>query len=188
MSVFSSVPGNRSSPEANLASRKRGLSTPCEGDHENINPTRRLTTTDSPDAVDGGRPISSSPSAPLETEVRTIEALAPRLDSGSEEERLAREAAESEALVWRLLQEEQERAYRLQMECMRAMSAGLSEEDRQALESAIAEGVAQSTAVSEEDSLDVDAMDYEQLLELGEAMGDVRKEVGDGNTNFMAVG
>jgi hypothetical protein len=113
----------------------------------------------------------------------------------TDEEQVAREAAESEALVWQLMQEEQESAYRIQMEFMSQMGGDLSEEDRLAMETIMREGIETVTeqhaeGEHEEDSdddcddedgeesggLDVDNMDYEQLLELGAAIGDVKKE------------
>jgi hypothetical protein len=112
------------------------------------------------------------------------------VESESEEARVLREAQESELLVWRLMQEEEENAYRLQMEFMEAIAGQLSEEDRRALEEAMAEGRRRedtqdsqdsqdedSQDGSEEGGVDVDNMDYEQLLELGEVIGDVKKEV-----------
>lgn len=104
------------------------------------------------------------------------------------EERLAREARETEALVWQLMREEQENAYRLQMEFASQISDQLSEEDLRAVQAAISEGIAVPAAhedagdseeedeEEEEEELDVDNMDYDQLLELGEAIGDVKKE------------
>ena len=193
MSAFSSVPDNRSrhsGPALNTlaplppAARKRGLSTPGSDDPENIDPVRRLAHAVNEDVVSPADaavvevPSAVSPQSQRETqEEQDVSAASSSPEGESEAERLAREAAESEALAWRLVREEQERAYRLQMECMRAMAAGLSEEDRRALESAIAEGVAPAAEDDEEEDFDVDAMDYEQLLELGQAMGDVRKEV-----------
>ena len=179
MSAFSSVADSRrnsSSPAPGPpslppgSSRKRGLAAPGADDHENVDPAGRLAASSSADDLLPAETAAVSPEGGVEGGPAAAE---------SEGQRLAREAAESEALVWRLVREEQERAYRLQMECMRNMAGGLSEEDRRALETAIAEGLAAAAEPEEEEEegVDVDAMDYEQLLELGQAMGDVRKEV-----------
>jgi hypothetical protein len=136
----------------------------------------------SPAATDEA--VDTSVAAAVEGEDRQV------VESESEEARVLREAQESELLVWRLMQEEEENAYRLQMEFMEAIAGQLSEEDRRALEEAMAEGRRRedtqdsqdsqdedSQDGSEEGGVDVDNMDYEQLLELGEVIGDVKKEV-----------
>lgn len=122
-----------------------------------------------------------------------------------EEERLRqqreKEERESQELIWQMLREEQMELYQLQLQFMQnAESEGLSEEDRRALQEAMRENNSviqhinqprpQQPEADEQQAVDdgedeeeaedeegeEEEWDYERLLALGQALGDVKTE------------
>ena len=116
----------------------------------------------------------------------------------SEEARITRELAESEALAWQIMQQEADNAYHMQMEYMHNNRDQMSQEDYEALnqivrESALPAAAAPPTSGAEEEELenggaheDGDSIDsnaawedpnnYDRLLALGNHIGDVKTE------------
>lgn len=133
-----------------------------------------------------------------EDDVETVErgAITDTVDKGgeaeaegeSEDERRRREQKETDELIWQIIQEDQENIFRAQMEGMRRMGEDdIAEEDRLAMQAAMGIVVAVNNEAAEQgeveeereeegEEVDVDNMDYDQLLQLGEEMGDVRRE------------
>lgn len=110
--------------------------------------------------------------------------------SEEESQRLQREREERESqeLIWQLMRQEQMDLYEMQLQYMQNVTEGLSEEDRRALEEAMQENNQlvqniQSYEEAEEEEEEVEEgeedeenWDYERLLELGQALGDVKTE------------
>ena len=108
------------------------------------------------------------------------------------------ELEESEKLAWELMQQESYAAYEMQVNFMRENANDMSEEDRLALELILSQdasgvptmnragneedgeqqedGNAEEEEEEEEEGADIDEMNYDQLLLLGEQMGDVYTE------------
>ena len=104
----------------------------------------------------------------------------------SDEERRLKEEEESERLAWELMQEESMNAYQMQVDYIKANSANMTNEDLEALQSILGQEPQMNTNnqhdpndsnVEEEDEeegdVDLDALNYDQLLALGEHIGDV---------------
>jgi hypothetical protein len=115
----------------------------------------------------------------------------------SEDARIARELAESEALAWQMMQQEADNAYHLQMEYMRNNRDQMSQEDYEALNQIVTESALPAAAApptpspepderegaerEEGDSSDSSAAwedpnNYDRLLALGNHIGDVKTE------------
>ena len=106
----------------------------------------------------------------------------------TDEERVARELAESEALAVELLQQESQEAYRIQMEFIRENADNISSEDYAVMQRLISETEGQQQAASEHDESDnaeddeaderdqsdPDGWDYERLLALGNIIGGIK--------------
>ena len=105
----------------------------------------------------------------------------------SEEERVRRDIEASERLAWELLRQESQETYEMQLQYMRENAGGMSQEDYEAISQLVTEEsnhnqfVANNEVENEEenddnDNSDPDNWDYERLLALGQAIGDVKTE------------
>ena len=77
----------------------------------------------------------------MEFPVEAAEAGSPLVAQETDDERIARELAESERLAYAMMQEEAANAYNMQMEFMRANADVLSQEDFAALTAVVGEGM-----------------------------------------------
>jgi hypothetical protein len=112
-------------------------------------------------------------------------------------QRIEREERESEQLAWEMMRQESMELHEMQLQFMRENAGGMSEEDLQALQMAIDESSGQNLVQTqthdirrdeeqvdvsgeevqeEEEEDDVDNWDYDRLLSLGQALGDVKTE------------
>jgi hypothetical protein len=105
-------------------------------------------------------------------------------------DRRAREEAESEALARQMMEEEALNSYQSSMEALRAAQAtgaasGISPEDLAAMEAAMRihdaedEEYAPDEGEGDFEGMEhsrISEMDYDQLMQLGDAIGDVKKE------------
>ena len=66
----------------------------------------------------------------------------------SEDARIARELAESEALAWQMMQQEADNAYHMQMEYMRTNRDNMSQEDYEALNQIVSESALPAAAAT----------------------------------------
>lgn len=120
----------------------------------------------------------------------------------TEQERIQREIEESERLCWEMMQQESMEAYNMQVNYMRENSEGMSEEDRATLELILQQENQQVQQLQQQQNHNFDDgegeegeydgqqqdqqnegldensenWDYDQLLALGEAIGDVKTE------------
>ncbi len=105
----------------------------------------------------------------------------------SEEERIRRDIEASERLAWELLRQESQETYEMQLQYMRENAGVMSQEDYEAISQLVTEEsnhnqfVASNEEENEEDNddndnSDPDNWDYERLLALGQAIGDVKTE------------
>jgi hypothetical protein len=111
----------------------------------------------------------------------------------TDEERLQREMEESERFAWELMREESESAYQQQMEFMQQNATQMSSDDFAAVQQLLNESHQYDIAVyqgavqqpqeadnngeeEEEEADESEEWDYERLLELGQAIGDVKTE------------
>lgn len=106
----------------------------------------------------------------------------------TEEERINREIAESERYAWELMQEESRQAYQMQVDFISQNANQMSEEDRMALEMILQEEQPRNASTSEQEeahdadneeanlSDNPDNWTYDQLLTLGEVLGDVKTD------------
>ena len=105
-----------------------------------------------------------------------------RTNNDSQSEKRQRELDESEKLAWELMREENEEAYRVQVEYLQNSQGNISAEDLLLLQSMMNEEnqqhLAANTSPSEEEGQEEEqeSWDYERLLELGEVLGDVKTE------------
>ena len=77
---------------------------------------------------------------------------------------------ESERLVWELLQQEAEEAYRMQMEFLRSNAGDIGEEDFEVMQALVSEGGLEQELPEELDE-SAEEWDYDRLLELGTILG-----------------
>ena len=103
-----------------------------------------------------------------------------------------RELEESERLAWQLMQEESMSAYQMQLDYLKNNMDGMNDEEMQAIESILRESevvvgvpaaaTSDDASFADEENEDEDQehssanWSYEQLLALGEAIGDVKTE------------
>lgn len=106
----------------------------------------------------------------------------PEVEICSSEKR-QREQEESERLAWQLMQEESMNAYQMQVDYMRANPELFAEEDLAALGAVLQESQQQQPEEDEGEYDDDEEVEdnsqewtYEQLLELGHTIGDVKTE------------
>ena len=104
-----------------------------------------------------------------------------RTNNDSQSEKRQRELDESEKLAWELMREENEQAYRVQVEYLQNSQGNISAEDLLLLQSMMNEENQQHLATNtspseEEDQEEEESWDYGRLLELGEVLGDVKTE------------
>lgn len=142
--------------------------------------------------------VNAGPSTPLASAQQREE---------TEEERVQRELAESEALALQLMQEESTHAYQMQLQMLQEMAGTMSEEELGAIRLALSEagmiappqprqarqrnrtegegdegdeeadeGTYDDEEGDEEEEEASQEWSYEQLLELGERLGDVKTE------------
>ena len=94
----------------------------------------------------------------------------------NDDERMARELAESEALARQLMAEEAMASYAMSQEFLRSNADQFSSEDLAALQAAIEEEDP-NASIDEEDEEEVSQeLSYDTLLRLGERIGDVKTE------------
>ena len=105
-----------------------------------------------------------------------------RSNNDSQSEKRQRELDESEKLAWELMRQENEEAYRVQVEYLQNSQDNISPEDLLLLQSMMNEENQQHLATNtlqneeEDDKGEEESWDYERLLELGEVLGDVKTE------------
>lgn len=116
---------------------------------------------------------------PLCEEERTSSPPTQDIQQVDEQERLRRDMEESERLAWELMRQESMEAYEMQVRFMQENAESLSQEDLAALQLAINEmNPANNIRDEEEEGPDEESeqWDYDQLLELGQTIGDVKTE------------
>ena len=133
--------------------------------------------------------INNDESTVNEESTVTIEDTTTAADEDiSEEERIRRDIEASERLAWELLRQETQETYEMQLQYMRENAEGMSQEDYEAISQLVTEesNHNQLIAINNEeeneeedgdnDTSDPDNWDYDRLLELGQAIGDVKTE------------
>lgn len=121
-------------------------------------------------------PTSSLPSVTQE-DSSSSQAPGSTSNQETEEEKRRREEEESEALARQLMAEEAMASYQQSTQFLQDHANEYSEEDLQALQAAMAEEGGEGQEEYEgEEGMDSNEMSYETLLQLGERIGDVKKE------------
>jgi hypothetical protein len=91
-----------------------------------------------------------------------------------------KEEEESEQLAWELMRQEQEELYNMQVQFIQNQAGTMSEEDYRALQSILNENPPQQedehSVDSSQEEDETDDWDYDRLLALGQALGDVKTE------------
>mmetsp|Transcript_12298 Transcript_12298/g.18633 ORF Transcript_12298/g.18633 Transcript_12298/m.18633 type:complete len:237 (+) Transcript_12298:70-780(+) len=144
----------------------------------NENPASTMyQTPGNENSTDNARTLFSSPNTKeSSSETEVTDAERERKDA----EQVQREIEESERLAFQLMEEESMRAYQMQVEYMTANPDLFSQEEMQALNLVLSE---QGNNDQDEEEVDEDLNSsdasnwtYEQLLEIGQAVGDVKTE------------
>jgi hypothetical protein len=109
--------------------------------------------------------------------------ISPSVTRSLEQEKIQRELEESERLAWELMRQEHEEAYKIQMEYLNSNAASISNEDLALLQTLVNETGRQPLVGAEahedeeqEEEADSEELDYDRLLELGAALGDVKTD------------
>lgn len=100
----------------------------------------------------------------------------PAKDKENEDDRLARENEESEALARLLMAEEAVASYSMSSTFFQDNADNYSSEDLAALQAALEEDEFDENEIEEDEDVDTSDLSYDALLMLGERIGDVKQE------------
>eukprot|EP01031_Cornospumella_fuschlensis_P033470 gene33470-40496_t len=146
------------------------------------------------EAIDLTSPLAAPAKAAVDVDFTSPSSSVPAAPSDSSSaERLRRQREEEEAserLAWELMQQEQAALYEMQLQYIRtqAEAGGMNQEDLQALQQILNEGGRGQEEAEEdgeqeeedeeegEEEEEEEEWDYDRLLALGQALGDVKTE------------